>query len=157
MNDCVVSREDVDIISCTFFLAQNPTFSAGLNGLSTGSTIVFTALATGPSPSIQRATITLTGSQLSEFQASIASAAAQASGSNFAYITTTGNQIPGIAATLSGGYDDPAERPNSQVTVTAGSNGKGNSGLPTFVRTSDAWLKAFCVTSFTVLLATLML
>lgn len=129
-----------------------------MNGLSTGSTIVFTALATGPSPSISRQTLTLTGEELSQYRASISSAAAQASGSNFAYVTTTGNQIPGIAATLSGGYNDPAERPNSQVTVTASSRGGGNNAaMPAFLRTSDAWLKAFLVTSFTVFVATLML
>ena len=138
-------------------VAVNPTFSAGLDGLSTGSTIVFTALATGPSPSISRATITLTGEELSQFQASISSAAAQGSGSDFAYVTTTGNQIPGIAATLSGGYNDPAERPNSQVTVTAKGGQGSNAGMPTFVRTSDAWMKGFIITSFTVFLATLML
>ncbi|PWN36647.1 uncharacterized protein FA14DRAFT_169621 [Meira miltonrushii] len=138
--------------------AQDPTFSAGLDGLSTGSTIVFTALQTGPSPSISRETVTLTGEALSELRASLSTAAAQASGSDFGYVTTTGNQIPGIAATLSGGYNNPAERPDSQITVTASAMQSGNNApLPAFARSSDAWLKGFLVTSFTVFLATLML
>lgn len=100
-------------------IVQNPTFPAGLNGLSTGSTAQFTALGTAPTPNIPRPANTLTGEALSAFEASIATNAAQASGSDFMYTSTTGNQISGVAATLSGGYNEQAPGQSSMASVSS--------------------------------------
>lgn len=77
-------------------------------------------------------------------------------GSNFAYTTTTGNQIPGVANTLNGGYNEQGERPQSESPSTVPAGGAGDAALANVLH-AEAVMSAMMVAGAAVLGAAVVL
>lgn len=73
----------------------------------------------------------MTGSALSEFQASLSSDAAHDSGSLEMYTSTTGGAIAGISTGLTGGYDTPSTSIQSGANPTT--EGQADSASTFFI------------------------